>query len=45
MGGLYSIQNYNNPFNRQIRQICKTFITKEYTWNNVVNKWEMIFKK
>ena len=40
-----SIQNYNNPFNRQIRQICKTFITKEYTWNNVVNKWEMIFKK
>ena len=39
-----SIKNYNNEDRKKIRQICKNFIMKEHTWNNVVNKWENLFK-
>ena len=40
-----SINNYDNSYRKQIRQICKDFIIKEHTWNNVVNKWENMFRK
>ena len=39
-----SIKFYDNEYRKKIRKICKDFIMKEHTWNNVVNKWETLFK-
>ena len=39
-----SINNYNDENRKKIRKICKDFIMKEHTWNNVVKKWENMFK-
>lgn len=39
-----SIMNYDDPERKKIRQICKDFIMKEHTWNNVVNKWINMFE-
>ena len=38
------IHNYNDENRKKIRKICKDFIMKEHTWNNVVKKWENMFK-
>ena len=38
------IHNYNDENRKKIRKICKDFIIKEHTWNNVVKKWENMFK-
>lgn len=39
-----SINNYKDESRKRIRQICKDFIIKEHTWNNVVNKWINMFE-
>ena len=39
-----SINNYNDENRKRIRKICKDFIMKEHTWNNVVNKWINMFE-
>ena len=37
---IQSINNYKDDNRKHIRKICKDFIMKEHTWNNVVKKWE-----
>ena len=39
-----SINNYKDENRKQIRKICKDFIMKEHSWNNVVNKWINMFE-
>ena len=39
-----SIGNYYNKDRIRLRNVCKDFIMKEHTWNNVTNKWIGLFE-
>lgn len=38
------IKYYDNPERKIMRDVQKKFVTKTYTWDNIVNKWIKMFK-